>query len=430
MKVYVDIRRDNWTALLLSLTPFLKNYKVSYVGVNLATLIFFALIIIEFIFKATGKRKEQHLQICFSKPFIIVMLLYMVVEYYIIHNLKSYQGTVLNNFTDIMAFAFIMYGLVIITSKKDVCKQFKRHIIQISCFMACVVIIQTVLFYLFGVTLSEGRRFLLPFSNMFEESVARYVSTSSMIINGLFRPSAFFLEPAHFAQYCSLALCVVVFENLGKNRHSYAGILISIGMILTTSGLGIALVGLIWGIKYLIDISTLERRKIVNALIIAVCLGIIFVVLYNTVGFFANAVNRVLIQDDNNAVAGRIGSVLFLDRLSGVEKIFGTGYKNLPWSTARNVTYYMTSIVEIQYCQGVVGLVVFIGMLLLTLFRMIMKKLLKTTIFMAFILFVIFIIFCSIISPAQLVLLLPFFCVFRDKVRQQDNLLTPGEMRK
>ena len=430
MKIHINNRRDNWTALLLSLTPFLKNYRVPYVGVNLATLIFFCLIIIEFIFKAAGKRKERHLQICFSKPLIIVMLLYVVVEYCIIHNLKSYQGMVLNNLTDIMAFAFIMYGLVIITSKEDVCKQFKRYIIQISCFMTCIVIIQTVLFYLFGITLSDGRRFLLPFSNMFEESVAGYVSTSSMVINGLFRPSAFFLEPAHFAQYCSLALCVVVFENIGKNRHSYAGILISIGMILTTSGLGIALVGLIWGIKYLIDVSTLKRRKVVNALIIAVCLGIVFCVLYHTVGFFSNAINRILVQDDNNAVTGRMGSVLFLDQLSGVEKLFGTGYKNLPWSTARNVTYYMTSIVEIQYCQGVVGLAIFISMLLLTLFRMIMRKLLKTTTFIVFILFVIFIIFCSIISPAQLVLLLPFFCVFRDKVREQDNFLTPREMRR
>lgn len=34
MKIYVDNRRDNWTALLLSLTPFLKNYKVPYVGVK------------------------------------------------------------------------------------------------------------------------------------------------------------------------------------------------------------------------------------------------------------------------------------------------------------------------------------------------------------------------------------------------------------
>lgn len=423
MKIYIDKNGDNWIALLLSLTPFLMNYKMPFVGINLATLVFLCLIAIEFLHLMAGKRKEQHLQICFSKLFIIVMSLYMIAEYLIIHNLKSYQGSLQNNFSDVLSFVFVMYGLVVVTSKEKVCKYFKRHIVRISCLMSVVVTIQTVFYYLFGIIMGDGREFLLPFNNLFEESVSSYVSTSTMVINGLFRPSAFFLEPAHFAQYCSLALCISLFENTAKMKSSRISILISIGMILTTSGLGIAVTGLVWGIKFLMDVNTLSKRKVLFAIVNALCLVIAMVILYNEVEFFANAVNRILIQDENNAIAGRIGSVAFLDWLSGTERVFGAGYKNLPWSTARNVAYYTTSIVEIQYCQGVVGLVVFIMMLIITLVRMIVRKLLKSTTFIVFLLFVIFIIFCSIISPAHLVLFLPLSCVFQ----RQDNDLARGK---
>ena len=116
MKIYIDKNGDNWIALLLSLTPFLMNYKMPFVGINLATLVFLCLIAIEFLHLMAGKRKEQHLQICFSKLFIIVMSLYMIAEYLIIHNLKSYQGSLQNNFSDVLSFVFVMYGLVVVTT--------------------------------------------------------------------------------------------------------------------------------------------------------------------------------------------------------------------------------------------------------------------------------------------------------------------------
>lgn len=121
----------------------------------------------------------------------------------------------------------------------------RKTVIMVSLIAAAAVIIQTVLYYTLGVYWSPLPRSI--YNPAIMESYSTFLKSSVDLANGLFRPCGIFFEPAHMAEYCIVGLILSLFD---KDRSkNYVSIIITIGIVLTTSGIGIALVSCVWAYR-------------------------------------------------------------------------------------------------------------------------------------------------------------------------------------
>ena len=158
-----------------------------------------------------------------------------------------------------------------------------------------LVMIQVVSYYLLHIQIQYIPKWLI-----YEEYQNSWVFRD---FTGLYRPSALFLEPSHFAQYCVFALISALFPTVEKVNLKKA-LVIGAGVILTTSGQGILLtVGVAaW---YLAFNNQSLNKKIINILRIVPVILIVVAVLYNT-EFFQAAINRIFNRVDGyTAIEGR-----------------------------------------------------------------------------------------------------------------------------
>ena len=222
----------------------------------------------------------------------------------------------------------------------------RRILVSFAMISAGLVLIQTVAYYLLN-----WRIQYVPQVFVHEQFRESYIFVDE---GGLYRPSALFLEPAHFAQYCCFAIISVLFPIKGKADVERA-IVIAIGCILTTSGMGIALTcgitAWFFVVEYLVDgkIKNYSPKQIV--LFGFACLVGAFLVVQ--VPFINTALRRVFSSVDGyNAIAGRLGLWKLKDAIgtmSIVPLLFG-------YNSTAEYGYYLTGLIDTIYKLGFVGL--------------------------------------------------------------------------
>lgn len=223
----------------------------------------------------------------------------------------------------------------------------RRILVTYAMISVGLVVIQMVAYYLLN-----WRIQYLPQVFVHEQFRESYIFREE---GGLFRPSALFLEPSHFAQYCCFAMIALLFPPEGKVDLERAAV-IAVGCILTTSGMGIALTCGIaaWYfiVEYLVSgkIKTYRPKQILLAVLIF-AVGAFLVCL---IPFVRTALQRVFSTVDGyNAIAGRLGLWKLQDAIGTMEFVpllFGYG-------NSAEYGYYLTGLADTIYKQGLVGLV-------------------------------------------------------------------------
>ena len=220
----------------------------------------------------------------------------------------------------------------------------------VSIIAGFIIVAQILSYYVFGYTI----RPYIP--SLYEKSIVE--NYYDVIFAGsnhgkMYRPSAFFLEPSHFSEYSFMALLWNLFGNKWKNGLKIAAI-ISLGILLTRSGMGIAMVAVAWAIYYIIGLDLKKNENIVNAVLVAiVCVFVIIVCL--KMPFFQSAVNRVSsTEGDYNAISGRLfWWNYYFGPLSLTQLVMGCGYN------AVEMDKYMTGFMKLLYCSGIIGVILF-----------------------------------------------------------------------
>ena len=169
------------------------------------------------------------------------------------------------------------------------------------------------------------------------------VATGRISVTGsvmsIYRPSAFFLEPSHFAIYFIPVLTITLLSAGRDRKRIWESIFLSAAVVLSTSGMGVTFVAAIW-ILYLVFYFG-ENEKSGNrigehdikinktAVGYLVLVLVLFLGLYLSVGFFRSAVNRIFLNPESgtgNAIQGRTSTGIRLMRmLSGVSLLIGKG---------------------------------------------------------------------------------------------------------
>lgn len=154
----------------------------------------------------------------------------------------------------------------------------------------------------------------------------------------MFRPSGFFLEPSHFFLY-SFPIITVLLLSLNRDKTNLrTALFISFGLLLTTSGMGIAVLAGLWTLYFLVykkanDYSFNNILKIISfrSVVIVLLLIIVFFFAYRSIPFIQSAVDRVFYEDEtNNAIEGRVRLVSdYVKGISGRAVWFGTPISEL-----------------------------------------------------------------------------------------------------
>lgn len=403
-------------AFIFSISYFLSLYNVPGTNINAG---YFPLLFILFIFLLFKQKKTKYVIKNLAWKLYIFMGLYLIMNHLFIERTIIFDSSATNTTRVISLLLFIFMFMKAFGRNDKIVNYYIYYVENVTIVMCTIVLIQCIFFYIFGTSITYDRSFLLPFKSFFDQGTKVYVESTPMVINGVFRPSSFFLEPAHFSQYCSIGLASILIKQ--KSLLNKKAIYISICMVLTTSGLGIACVAFLWMISLLINEKGITERKIIR-IIIGIFLALIaFIVAFTFSKSFQSSVIRIFVPSNgyNSGIEGRLWSRSFLESLLGKELIFGMGFKNIPVYGKNKIPYYMTGIIEMFYCQGIIGFSIFILFLILMIINT--KKHFNNRGFIILSIFLPFFVCSSCLNATTLCGYLPYLYIYKNRNKTKRN---------
>ena len=338
-------------SVLVALAPFLNNYAMPGLGINMGLCVIVAFVVCSFI---------QYPKIV--KPFcslggdlvvrdviLNTLFIYLFICSFAAFLREDCDSSVFSN-------VLITYTVLLPAVKRLrfnlLDKEMLLKTIEVVAVIGGIVICLQYLFY-YGVGYSD-KWLWIPFESW--TYVYSGNSASTAIMSGLFRPSGIFTEPSHYSIYASIALAYRLFQE--RRITDKTGIFITIASILSTSGMGIAFAAVIW-VYYLFVCDVKIQNKIIILLFSVIVSAFAFAYLYRF-EFFRLSLERMFSTSGNleNAYTGRLYTSYILDDLNLTQRWLGMGYRNIPMQLnglGESVGLYMVAIVELQYCLGYVG---------------------------------------------------------------------------
>ena len=196
-------------ALFLALLPIIMVYRVPGMSIGLSTLMILigALYAVAVIIKNSSK-----IDFKIMAP-IMLYLMYVMVK---------------GSGEDRLVPLIVLVHLFAISTGVIDNESLRKYIECFSCIASGLLILQVFVHMVSG--------FHIPMinGNLVLESLYVYwgrITYGYSSVENLYRPSAFFLEPAHFTQYCIVGLWSSLFR---AGRRFKTSIMISIGILLTT----------------------------------------------------------------------------------------------------------------------------------------------------------------------------------------------------
>lgn len=311
---------DKVCALVLALAPLLQHYKgiVQNAGFTVLLLIT-PILFLRTFYKLKGGLINKK---CF---FAIIPLIIF------------YFYTIL-----IRDFNVMRLGYVLLLSWIFICVS--NGSINISYFFKCAtkiailatiaIIIQFIAHNILGRTIDFRPLSLL----VTQQNIWVRNSVNFGVAGYMFRPSGFFLEPSHFFLY-SFPIITVLLLSVNRDKTNLrTALFISLGLLLTTSGMGIAVLAGLWTLYFLVykkanDYTLNNILKIISvrSVVIVLLLIIVFFFAYQSIPFIQSAVDRVFYEDEtNNAIEGRVRLVKdYVSSITGRAVWFGTPISEL-----------------------------------------------------------------------------------------------------
>jgi len=312
---------DNIHHICIALISVLYVIKVPIINLSLGTIIILAFVPRSIYFIIRNFNTKCNI----SAAFFFVFYLYL---------LFRSDGNVMRIILCCSAF-LNLFG--IIKGSIDVIKL--RKIIEIFALVNVVLLVFQVVAY-YGIHLKIQ---YIPRSLIYEEYRDSYVFRND---GGLYRPSALFLEPSHFSQFCIFALLSTLFplDNKVKIKRALA---IGMGCVLTTSGMGILLTCCVFSWYMVMSKESVDKK--VRRIFKLLPVFLIALLILSQTAFFHTALDRVFSNVNGyNAVSGRTHNMDdAVGKMTGTTFLFGYG-------DHVNYRLYLTGLADSIYKYGLV----------------------------------------------------------------------------
>lgn len=303
---------------------------------------------------------RSFLPVTLSMAIIIVSLPYMVflllkgkfktnniffVALYAFYRIINH-GTSVEEF---IAMAFLVLFVLVLSNDLFDFEYFFKWTLRISRLAAACVIIQVIVHLITNIHIP------LSYAGLLRDDLINYerLITTGMTDTG-YRPSAFFLEPSAFTQYAYPVLFYLLFKD-ESSKGKKTALFISLGIIVCTSGMGIGLTVMMWGL-YLFY-NSFHNAKINKKWFGLFCMAIMAcLVAYMISPQLQYSIQRIFtgIGSSNSAIQGRLGGGQYYISLFNQEQLlFGIG------DVGENLTMYMSGIYRLIYVDGIISVILF-----------------------------------------------------------------------
>jgi hypothetical protein len=284
---------------------------------------------------------------------LLIISFYIVVITLVSMIIDSSQIT--NVFVRTVRFLFYAFTIYFLSKKFFDFKIAVEVIRKISIFATLYVIAQTILYRAFGFILKGFIPFIPLYTSQYES-----FDYALLYKTMFYRPTSFFLEPAHFAQYIIFGLVICLFSDDFRLKNVFVGLFLTLGIILSTSGQGLVITAFIWlffTMQLLVTVQLSKKKRIMGFFIPYISIAAIPLLLKTEI--VKNNLSRFLNSSSKTAVTARSeGYFLYFMETNPVYKIFGSGYGNTPDG------FWFSGIAYFLYCTGLIGiilLIVFLG---------------------------------------------------------------------
>lgn len=329
-------------ALLTVFLPVLAVYASPIPGFDLGTFIvlLFGLVCISFANKTT------HIKIPIAFLLVLVytaLTMAMAIIDTESHNYSSTTSIIMRT----VRFLFMLVIMICIGAPSYFDYELiEKYLRRLTLFVAIYAMIQLAFFSVTGAKLINV---IGPtkIGISFESTLSEYEDT--------YRPPSIFIEPSSVTYYIIPYLCIALFASFSgdmfgvrnKKKDLIDAIIITLGIICTTSGQGIVVLVLVWSLWLIISIFKRGNRR--NLLVTPLIL-VAVIYLYSSGVLDFTLARMGIASDSHNAIDARMGGYLAFDQLSSFTQLIGTGYGNY-----REDIYY-TSFADIMFCTGYIGL--------------------------------------------------------------------------
>lgn len=322
--------------ILIVIFPIIAVYRSPIPGVDMATCL---MLLFSFLFLIFHRDAVVDIK----NPFLF-FLIYLVIFSIASYLIQGSSDAIV--FLRMGKFVFLILFAVIIARGSFDQKLGIRVLTIITAAATVYIIVQAIAYYTGGILLPAG--FL---SVVTDET---YGGLDYMqIARSFYRPSSFFIEPAYFAQYTLLGLCVNLF-GYGQRKYRYVlALFFTAGIVLSGSGQGVLAAAFLWGLAFMqrLVFTNFTIKKLFLTIVICVAC-VVFIPMLLKTSFVSMTLARIF--GDNaamggNALLSRLEGYRYFSTLPAVLQIIGTGYGNVP------VGVYLSSAAYTLYTLGILG---------------------------------------------------------------------------
>ena len=306
---------DKVCAFSLALAPLLQHYKGLIENAGFTILLLITPIL---LLRTLEKLKiGLHNRKCF---FAIVPLVVFFIYTILVRDFNGMR----------LGYVLLMVWIFMGVSNGSInISYFFKYATWIALLAAGAIFVQYVSQNFFGRTLE-----LRPLSLLVSQEVIWVRNAEHMNDVGyMSRPSGFFLEPSHFFLYTFPIITILLLSAKKNKKHFRMALFLSLGLLLSTSGMGVAFVLGVWLLYYSLyrkqaigDKVRIKDLFTVNNVLLVVFFGFVILLAYNFIPFFHNSIERIFTDDETtNAIDGRVRLAQnYVRHISGSAVWFGT----------------------------------------------------------------------------------------------------------
>lgn len=335
-------------SFFLGVMPIVAIYYSGIPGLNVADVC----LLIFYVFALLKKKAVNEFTSPSGKTFLLVFLGYLLTVCLLFGSVTS-----TTSITDILVrtirIVFYIVSIYFLSRRLLNFDVLKKTILRVSYFSLAFILLQYLLYYSFSYVLHG----FLNFLPLYTDAYAAMDYSSIYLFS--FRPTGPFLEPAHCARYLFLGLC---FSFGSKKRGFLSAILLSIAIVLSTSGQSLVYLVIVWAC-YALHLLISKEQKSKTQL-----LAIIFLLIPISVFLIANSslinvtLRRIGLSDGfamTGAGRARLSTLQFVFESNFVNLIFGHGYGSVPYENA-----WQSGLTYLLFGSGFIGLLLIICLFL------------------------------------------------------------------
>ena len=334
---------DRICAVLLAMCPLLQHYVGPVYNAAISVLV---LLVPYLLFRIMKSWKTFSMRQISLVMVLIVYHLFRVVNH----------GTSVTEAGQ--SAVVILYLLALVTGSIDR-KWFFRAALVVSVAASVCLVIQYVAFYLFGFHIQ-----MVP-TTLLLKSADQWVLGAQTGLAGItgkirdwYRPSAFFLEPSHAYLYLFPLLLIQLLKPKKRTEDYIVPCVVTAGLILSTSGMGIAVVVGAWGLfvaLYNEETGTFQLKNVMRKRN-KYCIGILLVLSVLACVFVPpvrRTVSRIFVASSGStAISGRVSKALGL--LADFDtKAWICGMAD----TIKGISFNMPGFADVIYRHGIIGMI-------------------------------------------------------------------------